>query len=236
MTGAIVRMSTRTESDQLGEETVIRSGRPSAEDAEALTDRILQASWALLLDIGFEKFSFDKLARFGRLGKPTIYARFSNKAELLRAVLLQSIEQQTQGLFDAVADQSIDEAIPALSANVVEYFHSPEGRLTDRLIDWIDVEAGDGGPSMRGWAAEEATLKIRQRLENSIERGEIRISDIDTVSLFLVEGIAGHARLTKVEDQFDRHQHLQWAHDYWAMIKKAFGPWLPKMSLEAGRQ
>ena len=220
--GAIDRTPKPTEIDRVSADTVIRAGRPSAEDGEALTDRILQKSWALLLDIGFENFSFDKLARFGRFGKPTIYARFANKAELLRAVLLQSIEEHTQGLFDSVAGQSIDEAIPALCANAVEYFHSPEGRLTDRLIDWLDIEAGDDGPSLRGWTATEATFKIRQRIESSIARGEIEISDLDAVSLFLVEGVTGHARLTKVQDKFDRDHHVQWAKRYWAMIKRAF--------------
>jgi len=200
----------------------IRSGRPSAEDAEALTDRILQASWEFLLEVGFEHFSFDKLARYGRFGKPTIYARFGNKVELLRALLVQSIESRSRDLFDAASRQHIDEAIPSLCADVVEYIHSPEGRLKDRLIDWLDIEAEDGGPSMRGWAGEMAIERIRQLMRDASKRGEITLSNIDKASQFLAAGVIGHGRMTKVQDEFDRALHIVWARDYWAMLKKAF--------------
>ncbi|APG61974.1 hypothetical protein LPB140_03085 [Sphingorhabdus lutea] len=200
----------------------VRAGRPCAEDAESLTDRILMASWDLLLDIGFEKFSFDKLAKYGRFGKPTIYARFSGKVELLRALLMLSIETTSRGFFESVADQHIDKAIPSLCADGVEFFHSPEGRLKDRLIDWLDLETDDNAPSMRGWTLKDGLEKISALLKGACEREEVTISDIDTASLFLIEGIVGHARMTSVEDQFDREKHILWASRYWAMIRQAF--------------
>nr|WP_279588315.1 TetR/AcrR family transcriptional regulator [Qipengyuania flava] len=182
----------------------------------------MQASWELLLDVGFENFSFDKLARYGRFGKPTIYARFGNKVELLRALLVQSIETRSRDLFDAASRQHIDEAIPSLCADVVEYIHSPEGRLKDRLIDWLDIEAEDGGPSMRGWTGEKAIQSVQQLLRDASKRGEVKLSDIDEVSQFLAAGVIGHGRMTKVEDPFDRVPHITWARSYWVMLKTAF--------------
>ncbi|MBT8427826.1 MAG: TetR/AcrR family transcriptional regulator, partial [Erythrobacter sp.] len=160
--------------------------------------------------------------RYGRFGKPTIYARFGNKVELLRALLVQSIESRSRDLFDAASRQHIDEAIPSLCADVVEYIHSPEGRLKDRLIDWLDIEAEDGGPSMRGWAGEMAIERIRQFMGDASKRGEITLSDIDKASQFLAAGVIGHGRMTKVEDTFDRAPHIEWARGYWSMLKKAF--------------
>ncbi len=215
-------VQTSTKTDDMDVCSVIRAGRPSAEDAEVLTDRILQASWELLLQIGFENFSIDKLAKYGRFGKPTIYARFPGKAELLRAVLMKNIKERTRGLFEGVTHHHIDEAIPALCSDGVEFYHSPEGRLMERLIDWLDIETEDGGASMRGWSAEVAIHDISELLERAVQRGEIRMSEIKTASLFLMEGICGHARLAEVQDKFDREPHMQWATRYWAMIKKTF--------------
>ena len=62
-------------------------GCPSAAEAELIADHILEAGWQLLLEEGFERFSFDRLARAASVGKPTIYSRFANKHEYSRVLL-----------------------------------------------------------------------------------------------------------------------------------------------------
>ena len=45
------------------EPIAVRRGRPSIAEAEALSGRILDASWDILLAGGFENFTFDRVAR-----------------------------------------------------------------------------------------------------------------------------------------------------------------------------
>ncbi|MBS0481035.1 MAG: TetR/AcrR family transcriptional regulator [Proteobacteria bacterium] len=187
-----------------------------------MADHILDAGWALLLDQGFEKFSFDRLARFARTGKATIYARFSNKEEFLRALLIRQIEMRQREFMAVAQGQEIVHALPRLAVNAVELFLSPEGRLVDRLIDWLDHEGDIAGTSLRGWAMANAHANAMRLLEEADRRGEIAIGDIPTAARFLIEGVSGHARLTDVRAGPSRREHLEWARAYCAMILRAF--------------
>ena len=54
------------------------------------------------------------------------------------------------------------------------------------------------------------------------DRGEVTISDIPTCAGFPLEGVVGHARLSKPEDSMKDLDHLEWTQRYCAMLAKAF--------------
>lgn len=197
----------------------VRVGRPPAEESEALHDRILDEGWALLLDQGFEGFSIDRLARFARVGKPTIYARFENKEDLLRRILMKQIEYQQQSIFSSLNPSSLAEAIPTLAAEAVAVFQTAEVRLIDRLIDWLDYESDKPGPSLRGWTAETTISTLEQHIAQANALGQTRIADPRAAATFLIEGIAGHARLSGAHKARDRSVHLDWAQRYWKLVQ-----------------
>ncbi|MDE2434783.1 MAG: helix-turn-helix transcriptional regulator [Sphingomonadales bacterium] len=199
------------------------AGRPSLADAEGLADLILDAGWELLLDVGFERFSLDRLARFARIGKPTIYSRFANKEGLLRALSIRQIELRHQEVIAGTQGLSINEALPALASKVVELFLSPEGRLIDRLIDWLDYEAERSQDSLRGWAMQAAIDNAVAVLRHAGERGEIAIADPLSAARFFIEGIVGHARITDMDEDACRSRHDDWARQLSAMILGHFG-------------
>lgn len=68
-----------------------RLGRPPKELAGEVEERILDAARKVFLERGFEGASVDEIAATARAGKPTIYARFSNKQALFEATLLRHI-------------------------------------------------------------------------------------------------------------------------------------------------
>lgn len=197
------------------------AGRPTQAEAEALGDHILDAGWELLLDQGFERFSFDRLARFARIGKPTIYARFANKEELLRALLVSRIEQRQREVVADAMGHELDVVLPALAFHAVEKFRSPEGRLIDRLIDWLDYEAGADRPSLRGWALESTQRTLEAVLGEANSASSSQIDDIPTAARFLLEGIAGHAKMVDARVG-DTAGEADWAARYSAMILKHF--------------
>jgi AcrR family transcriptional regulator len=69
----------------------VRSGRPPKELAGKVDERILDAARKVFLDHGFEGASIEEIAGAARSGKPTIYARFSNKQELFAAAVTRYI-------------------------------------------------------------------------------------------------------------------------------------------------
>ncbi|WP_315729568.1 MULTISPECIES: TetR/AcrR family transcriptional regulator [unclassified Bradyrhizobium] len=71
-------------------------GRPPLERAGEVEERILDAAKKIFLAQGFEGASVDEIAQQARAGKPTIYARFPNKAALFAAVIGRQAARNTQ--------------------------------------------------------------------------------------------------------------------------------------------
>ena len=199
-----------------------RGGRPSAAEAELLPERMFEAAWELLLEQGFEGFTFDKLAKQARIGKPTIYARFSNKEEFLRALLERRIMGYQEEVTALAEDLSFRDVLTLMAMRVVVKFLSEEGRLMDRLIDWLEYEGDPSKPSMRKWAFESARNRGEAIITAAVERGEIVISDIPLAAQTFLEGIIGHARMSQVREPTNLEPHQRWAETYVAVILRAF--------------
>jgi AcrR family transcriptional regulator len=68
-------------------------GRLSAEQAAELPGRLLDAALKLFSENGFEKTTMDQIAREAGASTKTIYARFSNKEDILRAVVRRIVDR-----------------------------------------------------------------------------------------------------------------------------------------------
>ena len=69
----------------------VRFGRPPKELAGEVDTRIRAAARKVFLERGFEGASIDEIAEVARSGKPTIYARFSDKRALFTAVVMHDV-------------------------------------------------------------------------------------------------------------------------------------------------
>lgn len=68
-------------------------GRLSAEQTAELPGRLLDAALKLFSENGFEKTTMDQIAREAGASTKTIYARFSNKEEILKAVVRRIVDR-----------------------------------------------------------------------------------------------------------------------------------------------
>lgn len=78
----------------------VRTGRPPAERAGEVEERILQAAREVFLNRGFEAASIEEIAEAARSGKPTIYARFPNKEALFAAAVTRYVFARLSRLED----------------------------------------------------------------------------------------------------------------------------------------
>src|SRR5579872_6983661 len=62
-------------------------GRLSAEASAALPDRLMDAAFHLFSRKGYADTSMEEIARAANASTKTIYSRYANKAELLKAVV-----------------------------------------------------------------------------------------------------------------------------------------------------
>jgi AcrR family transcriptional regulator len=73
-----------------------KGGRPPAERAGEVDERILDAAQDVFVKRGFEGGSIDEIALTARAGKPTIYARYPSKEALFAAVMARQVARNTQ--------------------------------------------------------------------------------------------------------------------------------------------
>ena len=192
----------------------VKRGRPSLAEAEALSARILDASWDVLLAGGFESFTFDRVARHARIGKATIYSRFAGKIELMQALLQRRIEFRNAYFRTRGHDLPVEEAFRLRAADVMKMLFSPDGVLMERLIDWLDQELGEGQP-MRAAAYRNAIDGISEQL---LARGAdlpVASGDVMLAARIWLEGLIGHARLAaNTEGASSPAEIDRWAQDY----------------------
>jgi AcrR family transcriptional regulator len=70
-----------------------RLGRPSREEAEQLTDKVLDTALGLFAERGYGATSIGAIAADARVGKHTIYRRYPDKAALFRACIERTADQ-----------------------------------------------------------------------------------------------------------------------------------------------
>jgi AcrR family transcriptional regulator len=191
----------------------IRRGRPSIAEAEALSGRILDASWDVLQSGGFEAFTFDRVARHAHIGKATIYSRFPGKLDLMRALLQRRIGLRTDHLRQQGSHLPIRDAFRLRAADVMKMLFSPDGVLMERLIDWLDQEMGEG-QTMRAKAYRNAIDTISQTMVNSPDAADLGVRDINLAARLWIEGLIGHARLADTEGASSNQEIDRWASDY----------------------
>ncbi len=195
------------------DEPLIRRGRPSVAEAEALSGRILDASWDVLLAGGFDNFTFDRVARHAHIGKATIYSRFPGKIDLMHALLERRIALRNRYFRQRGADLPVEQAFRLRAADVMKMLFAPDGVLMERLTDWIDQESGQG-QRMRANAYTNAIESITLALTERREAGELHVPDIDLAARLWLEGLIGHARLANTEGASSAAEIERWACDY----------------------
>ena len=104
----------------------IRCGRPPAQRAGEVEERILDAAQRVFLERGFDGASIELIAETARSGKPTIYARFPNKEALFEATLARAVHQRyarvrSHGLDGATIEERLSNiALAVLSETLTE--------------------------------------------------------------------------------------------------------------------
>lgn len=186
-------------------------------EAEALSGRILDASWEVLLVDGLDAFTFDRLARHAHIGKATIYSRFPGKRELFRALLARWITQRIAALEAQGSHLSSEAAFRLRAVDTMTMLFSPDGQLSERLIDWLEQESG-GAERLRAkvyaYALESIARALQLTRDGEATALELTSAQVARASRIWLEGLLGHARLAFSEGDSTQPAIAQWASDY----------------------
>ncbi|MFZ0572150.1 MAG: TetR/AcrR family transcriptional regulator [Rhodomicrobium sp.] len=112
----------------------VRQGRPPREFAGEVEERILEAARKVFLDRGFEGASVDEIAETARAGKPTIYARYSNKQALFAATLMRHVaDKHTRVASSLPSGSTFEERLVSIGVAVLRETLTSEGVGLTRL-------------------------------------------------------------------------------------------------------
>ncbi|PZD73584.1 putative HTH-type transcriptional regulator [Acaryochloris thomasi RCC1774] len=162
-------------------------GRPRSVQSE---QAILQATLELLGEVGFDGMSMDAIASRARVGKTTIYRRYSNKEELVADAIERIREDIT------IPDTgSLERDIDILIENAAQITLSPVGRQTVALI----ISSASSNPKFaeiyRDKYLQPRRSAFAEVLERAKQRKEVR-QDLDPWLVFdMMSGIMLHALL-----------------------------------------
>jgi AcrR family transcriptional regulator len=164
----------------------VRTGRPPRELAGEVDQRILDAARRVFLERGLAGASIDEIAAIARAGKPTIYARYSDKEALFAAVVMRNVATTIARV----------ESVVLTGTTIEERLADAAAALLNRIL------IGDNIDMMRVGISEarrfpELAISVhrmaRQRSEDTIRRvlGEVAQSDgRDALPAFRPEQLA----------------------------------------------
>ena len=179
-------------------------GRPRSPEADTA---IVQATLELLAEVGYRSMTMEQVRARSGVGKATIYRRYANKDELVRAAMVHlhhelPVPEDTgnlRGDLKLVFDAAVGAAVETNAGHVVprllgESAHDPELQrlFYDNLV----------APRRR---------VIRAVLERAVERGEMRADvDLDLVMDLLVGSIIYRGMISGMDPVLmaDRAQHV----------------------------
>lgn len=137
-------------------------GRPRSLQAH---QAILKAALELLAEVGYERMSIEAIATRGRVGKTTIYRRYSTKAELV-ADAIESIREEV-----VIPDKgNIWEDIDALIENAASITFNPLGRQAVAMI----ISSASSNSEFAGIYSTKYLQPRREAFTAVIERAKAR--------------------------------------------------------------
>ncbi|MDD3798060.1 MAG: helix-turn-helix domain containing protein [Novosphingobium sp.] len=167
-------------------------GRPRAGDSAAITTRILHRAWMLYVKGGYTAVTFDALSSQERMSKHTIYARFEDKAALVRAMAEWRLEswfgENPVALNPAYADPLC--SFIDLSMRVTL---SPDARAMSRILRGEDETLADLRPLILAFYTR-ALMRLAGIIAQLPDRGSSPVNPQDAAKA-LTDMLMGHANI-----------------------------------------
>jgi TetR/AcrR family transcriptional repressor of mexJK operon len=112
-----------------------RGGRPSKEQAERITDQIIDVATHLFLETSFEATSIDLIVAKARISKQTFYARFVSKEALYAAVIRKGLQDfRLPRAERAGSPEQIDVALTRIGIELAKRSRTPAALALHRLV------------------------------------------------------------------------------------------------------
>lgn len=168
-----------------------KRGRPSPEEAEAISRQILSAATVIFMSRSFEDISIEEIALLAGVKKNTIYKRFEDKRAILRAVLICQLAKWSDRDSYDPATGDIAQRLKARAVHVLETSISNDIRLWSRLAEnaWPGLDELDNRRKILGY--DRVVRQFADDMRHSGEDGSIVPRNPDLAATALMSILTG---------------------------------------------
>ena len=191
-----------------------RRGRPRADQAGEVEERVLDVATRLFLSHGFDRTTFEGLAEEAQAGKATLYARYRNKEALYEAVVRRRVAQSVArisaasdggvsrenllGVAMLLADEIfVPDVIALMRLTIAEVTRFPEMALATYRIGYggcvsalAEIIAGQGHTPEMLVAATPAATRFVERVFMPLQMHALYGVDLPSLRLRAREDVA----------------------------------------------
>ena len=160
-----------------GQATRRTGGRPTAKAAALLESTILDTSTAAFLADGYAATTIEAIARSCGVAKRTIYARWSGKPALFRAVLQRLMAKWLSTAGDWAEADGLEAALLAAAASILKVALTPEAVALHRLLIAETARFPELPLMMHQAGASAGTVRIAALLDRAVARGALPKQD-----------------------------------------------------------
>jgi TetR/AcrR family transcriptional regulator, mexJK operon transcriptional repressor len=200
-------------------------GRPTAEAAALLEITILDAATAAFLADGYAATTIEAIARACRVAKRTIYARWSGKPALFRAVLERLMAKWLSDAGDWSPTDDLTDALNDAAARILGIALTPEAVALNRLLIAESGRFPELPQMMRQAGSAEGTARIAALLDRAVARGALTPQDtIFAAEQFLHLVLTGpQRRALGLGPKLDEQQVQAWREASVALFIRGIG-------------
>ncbi len=148
-------------------------GRPTAQAAALLETTILAAATTAFLADGYAATTIEAIARACGVAKRTIYARWSGKPALFRAVVGQLMGRWLSDAGDWEEVDDLETALNDAATRVLTIALTPEAIALNRLLIAESARFPELPEMMHQAGAAEGTARIAALLDRAIAQGRL---------------------------------------------------------------
>ncbi len=163
--------------DQKLSKNTIRSGRPRDPDIE---QRVVEASYSILAESGYQGLSFAKVSQLSGVARPTIKLRWHNQAELCIATVKYILDTpQDIQIPDNLDNANVRALMESVLAGLIKALSSPQ---TIRILTSVIAAAHFSEPmgQLKQYILSRRGIVLRRLIEAGIKDGEFaKSTDVD---------------------------------------------------------
>lgn len=180
----------------------VTGGRPTREEAELLSEKIVDVAAQLMLEHGYSGTSIEAIANLAGVAKRTLYHRFPDKRDLFAAVIERRRDQFLSPVAKiSAAGGTLEDRLRQIGRHMLDWGMKADAMALKRLL----AAEADRFPELLATIYENSrkrTIEIlADILRREAEAGALTIDDPRFAALQFLQMIMGPAELLAHRDQ-----------------------------------